>query len=109
MFPKEKKLLWHSLGDVEDENCSEIIAEQKEALQTKYHETQIIKNWIPDQRLKKDKNLPTECTLLSAYTSLTVELYIRRNDGVCVKYKFLYGRKLGWNYTRKTSMKMQKI
>jgi hypothetical protein len=36
---KKKKFIWQSPGDVKDETGSEIIAEQDQALQTKYLET----------------------------------------------------------------------
>jgi hypothetical protein len=62
---------------VKDENISEIITEQYQSLQTKYLEKQTL-NTEPrptsEQRQEFDDRVQN---ILSAYTSFTIELYIK--------------------------------
>ena len=104
---EEDTFLWLSKEDLKAEIESEIVAEQDQALQTKYYMTEILNTETDSKCRLCQQFYETIDHITSAYPILAKEQYIKRHDRVCVhNYTSTYTRKQGYNWTKNTGMNM---
>jgi len=80
---EEDTFFWLSNGDLKAETESEIVAAQDQALQTKYYATKIL-NAETDSKCRLCQQFDeTIDNIISAFSILAKEHYIKRHDSVC--------------------------
>ena len=95
LLSEEDTFLWLSRGYLKGETEGKIIAGQEQALQTKYHATEILRTETDDKcRLCKQFDETVE-HIISACPVLAKEQYIKGHDRLCAQIHFNIRKEIG--------------
>jgi hypothetical protein len=95
LISEEDTFLWLLKGDLKAATESEIVAAEDQALQTKYHATDILQTETDSKCRLCHQFEETVGHIVSACRILAIEQYIKRHDRVCAQLHFNICKEIG--------------